>query len=960
VAAFDEKTQSLLRDLPDEKSAELFLERLANDHPQVHRSLLKNPGLLSDVLALTAWSPLLATTLESAPEYVSWLNRERANPRVRTTDELKESLGRFTLTNSILDPQVLLARFRRRELLRIYLHDIRRTHTVVETTEELSNLADAILDHSLNLARQDLDNKYGPPQYTADRGRVATSEFCIVALGKLGSCELNYSSDIDLLFLYSEDGNTSGKGERGEVTNREYFAKLAAAVAWLVGEPTAAEGAAYRVDLRLRPFGRDGALATSIAEAGRYYSQQAQRWELQALIRARRAAGSIGVQTRFAELVRAKIFRSEVSVAEALASVRTAKQKIDYQEKLKGGGFNVKIGRGGIREIEFIAQALQLAHAGRDPWLRPAHTLITLGRLADRDLISEVERTELSDAYVFLRTVEHRLQMEHGLQTHRVPLDPAHRSLLARRMKFAGDEGLSAFDGILALHTQNVRRAYERVFGDALEISETFEANSAPPPPGAQTHEETALQFATAVTLRHFQAGELDRVRTLIQDSAHRSLNWRRALILTARVAASLDKSDLTPNLTEKNLEAMVRMCGASEFFAEMLAGNPELIASLGEELLERSDFRSVLRASIDREKTFASELSAFRITWSKLLLNIGWRDATRALNLAESNQLQTQLAIASINAAYLIARREMARRLGNPVAGPRLAILGLGRLASGGVDFGSDLDLVFVYDAAVRSPYPSLTQDETYARLGELMISALSSITRTGHLYHVDLRLRPHGSDGPLASGAETLVDYTRNEAAIWEWLAYVKFRAVAGDLDFGRKVELQVRRTIHTAVSGVDDFELKSETNRVRARLQQEQGSARGRGLVDIKYGPGGMLDVYFAVRYLQLRHNVPDIDPDRSTISTLARLRDASCLSGGDYESICSGYTLLRRIDHEQRLMSGRSAQLPALDHPVMQDVAKRLDYKNSETLFDDLDEKMRGIRTSYLRILGDDSK
>ena len=230
--------------------------------------------MLSDALALAAWSPLLSTTLEQNPDYVSWLKRERADVRVRTRDQLKESLARFALTHSTLAPPVLLARFRRRELLRLYLHDVRRAHTLVETTEELSNLADAILDYALSLARQDLDNRFGVPQHE-DGGRTATAEFCIIALGKLGSWELNYASDIDLLFIYSDDGTTAGSSERDNISNREYFIKLSETVSKLVGHP-AGEGAAYRVDLRLRPYGRDGALACSLAEALRYYEKSAQ------------------------------------------------------------------------------------------------------------------------------------------------------------------------------------------------------------------------------------------------------------------------------------------------------------------------------------------------------------------------------------------------------------------------------------------------------------------------------------------------------------------------------------------------------------------------------------------------------------------------------------------------------------------------------------------------------------
>src|SRR6202140_1848285 len=377
-----------------------------------------------------------------------------------------ESLARFALTNSQLDPHVLLARFRRRELLRIYLHDIRRARTIVETTEELSNLADAILEYALNLSRQQLDNRYGSPQNTDAGGRISSAEFCIVALGKLGSRELNYASDIDLVFLFSDEGVASAGGSRGQVTNREYFVKLAESLLRLVSEPTG-EGAAYRIDVRLRPHGRDGALACALDEAVRYYDQTAQDWELQALIRARAAAGSHRLYQQFAQRVIGRVFRSDISVTTALTNVRLEKQKIDCQRERAEKGFNVKLGRGGIREIEFIAQALQIACGGRDPWLRAPHTLISLGRLAERALITESEHSQLSDAYHFLRALEHRLQMEHGLQTHTLLIDRERRDLAARRMNFSGGDVLADFEVALAMHTTNVRAAFDRIFAQA-------------------------------------------------------------------------------------------------------------------------------------------------------------------------------------------------------------------------------------------------------------------------------------------------------------------------------------------------------------------------------------------------------------------------------------------------------------------------------------------------------------
>ena len=435
----------LLVQLPDQRTAQLLFDRLIAENKSLERTFQRDSGLLSDVLTIAAWSPLLATTLENNPDYVTWLQRERAVTRVRTREELGESLGRFALINSQLNSHVMLARFRRRELLRTYLHDIRRTRTIVETTDELSSLADAILEYSLKLCRQELDNGYGSPQAIDAQGRISSAEFCVVALGKLGSRELNYASDIDLIFLFSEDGNTSAGGAGGPVSNREFFVRLAERLLRLVGEPTG-EGASYRIDARLRPYGREGALAASLSEAVNYYQRAAQDWELQALIRARSSAGEPGVFSRFAELTEQRVYRSNVSVAEALRSVREAKETIDIQHERPEKGFNVKLGRGGIREIEFIAQALQLAYGGDDPWLRTQHTLVTLGRLAERNLISEREHSQISDAYHFLRALEHRLQMEHGLQTHALPLEPARRELVAKRMNYFGADALAEFE----------------------------------------------------------------------------------------------------------------------------------------------------------------------------------------------------------------------------------------------------------------------------------------------------------------------------------------------------------------------------------------------------------------------------------------------------------------------------------------------------------------------------------
>jgi glutamate-ammonia-ligase adenylyltransferase len=363
-----------------------------------------------------------------------------------------------------------------------------------------------------------------------------------------------------------------------------------------------------------------------------------------------------------------------------------------------------------------------------------------------------------------------------------------------------------------------------------------------------------------------------------------------------------------------------------------------------------------VLRSAIDAEKNFPAELAALRLTWARLITEIGALDAAEQISVPEVNHLQTELAVASLNVAFLVARRELARRHGPLAAGPRVALLGMGRLGSGGVDYGSDLDILITYDSLVSSPVSSLTQDEAYARLAELMIAALSSITRDGYLYRVDLRLRPDGKNGPLVTSSEGFLDYLKERSAPWEWLAYVKLRAVGGDLELGRMIETHARHRIHETARSSDPVELKRETRYVRDRLEREKGS-RGRHTgIDIKYEPGGMLDVYFATRYLQLRDEVLDEGEDRSTAFTLERLRVEGSLSEEDFVGLSTGYSLLRSVDHNLRLIVGRSTRLPVADHPAARDVAIKLGFASAAQLHEILAERMRAIREAYDRITG----
>ncbi len=937
--------EELTENLPDAKAARLFFSRLSEKFPNEAKKLAKKEGLLSDILALVAFSPLFATTILQNPDYISWLDRQRSSSKVRGKEEILESLARFALVNTDVETNVLLARFRRRELLRVFLRDIRGLSTIVEITEEISNLADAILEYALRIARQELDNRYGNPLEVDEKDRKKLAQLCIVALGKLGSKELNYSSDIDLLFIYSNDGETSGQGTRDAVTNREYFVKLAEFITKLVGGQVG-EGAAYRVDLRLRPHGRVGTLAVPLSEAINYYQMSAQSWERQVLIRSRSSAGNEKIFQKFFEQVKSSVFSAAETTENALKNVRLSKEKINA-EKISDRNFNVKLGSGGIREIEFIAQALQLAYAGKDEWLRASHTLISLSRLADRKLLTESELTELFEAYEFLRRLEHRLQMENGLQTHLIPNEADKRLLIARRMNFTNAE---KFDASLNFYTSNVSRIFKRVFGneERSKIVETTAGFSS-----SKIDERTQESFS----------------QESINDFAESQQNQKLKMIFS-----SLDKSDVKINLKNGTLETLKLLSETSPHFAEMLAANPNLIKDLpnANENFNEENYLPIFLAVVKKGKDFRQELAMLRKSWSRFLLRIVVFDVFGKISTRETKRLQTNLAEASMETALFITRRELARRfpVRNDCGGGRInddsiedfpfAVLGLGKLGGGGMDYNSDLDLILLYDNEKSLPVSDLIHAEFYSRAAEIFVTVLSSLTREGHLYRVDLRLRPDGKNGTTSLSKMSFLNYLDTRAAMWEWLAYVKLRGVAGDLDLAKDAETNARKIIHQKAQEfkIQDLEftiLRGETLRIRERLEEEKANARKGKEIDIKFGAGGMLDVYFAMRFLQLRDNVQDDAENRSTVFMLKQLYENDSLNQEDFQNFTNGYEFLGELDHNLRLTIGRSTRLPLANRTVLQTIAKRMKLDSVKDLLEKLTAHRLEIHASFENIL-----
>ena len=898
----NDKYEHFFRDLPNADGARRFVEKLEQSDPKRIEGLRENEGLYSDVVTLAGFSPLLARTLLRNTNYLNWLSKERISTKVHSKEEVLESLARFSLTNSTLAPGLMLSRFRRRELIRIYLKDIRGLNTVSETTEDISNLADAIIEYALRLSIQEMDNRFGPPLFGNDDGKSERAEFAVIALGKLGSRELNYSSDIDLLFLYTKEGETNGNGTRGSVSNREYFVKVAEHLNKLIGSDSG-EGAPYRVDMRLRPHGRVGTLAISVADASKYYLAEARLWEKQVLIRSRCSAGIEDVFSEFFDLVEEAVFSTELTPREALESVRKSKQQIDTEHGRKRD-LDIKLSSGGIREIEFIAQAIQLAYGGEDNWLRKSHTLIALTRAADRGYIEDEELTILVEAYSFLRKLEHRLQMENGLQTHLVPDSIEKRLVIGQRMGFVF---VADFESELTRHMDGVKEIFLRIFGD-----------EAPLP-----HE------------RNPDSIQLDRRKT-----EDRKVE---AIVKSVRKSEAGKDFSRVPALKEFSRKAPV--------FARLLAANPAIVETLpspNDDDIVGFD-RSRMMTAVLEEESYPERLKIMRRVWAEEICSIAALEVFGKIGFVESIERQTSLAEASVETAYRVTSDRILSVTNENAL--RMVILCLGKLGAGGMDYGSDLDLVLIHDEEKVPPDSNESPAEFYARAAETLTRTISGMTRQGSLYKVDLRLRPDGRNGAITAGSHAFVRYLESRADVWEWLAYVKLRAVAGPKVLAADVETSARKALHSAALEHSPDALRLESYQMRGRLEEKKSSRRRSGEIDIKYGEGGLQDVYFAIRYLQLKHFVVDLPGQRGTLDSLRRLRESDAIGLENVMSFKLGYKFLRRLDHYLRLFSGRSSILRTGDRKLLDLLSESMNLSDSNELLSELTGHRMQIHSAF---------
>ena len=419
---------------------------------------------------------------------------------------------------------------------------------------------------------------------------------------------------------------------------------------------------------------------------------------------------------------------------------------------------------------------------------------------------------------------------------------------------------------------------------------------------------------------------------------------------------ASIEKSDYDLPATDKEISVLDRFAAVSPRFASMIAANPQLAASLPDpnDPIGEPDFESRIKAAVNHVSGFGPRMSVMRQEWAKLLIGIAVRDVFGSITVREAKRLQTKLAEACIEAALNIVLDELNSKFASNSDELNLAVLALGKLGGRGLDYDSDLDLILVYNDAAETG-AAVTNAEYYSRAAELFVTALSSMTRDGNLYRVDLRLRPYGSKGMSAISGESFLNYMRETAAVWEMLAFVKLRSVGGDTRLGSGVEDSTRRIIHERALAFDPAVLRAETLRVRQALEQQRARTRRGSDVDIKYGQGGMLDVYFAMRYLQLRDNVPDDAGDRSTAFTLERLGQAGSLTESEYHGLLTGYNFLSDLDHNLRLTVGRTTRLSMGNQLVLSTIAQRIGIASPVVLLEQLTLHRLAIRSAFESVL-----
>ena len=996
-----------------------FLDLLAatGAGPQLEKF---SAGQIRGVVALLSGSSALGNLLVANPGWLSALDIEQLKFPRRADGFRREIESRLKPKLEARDYAGALAelrRFKQREMLRIAARDLARLSNVVEITREISDLADVCLDAVWRICRQQFTGRFGQPFHQDAEGNWQRTEFCVLGMGKLGGQELNYSSDVDVLFLYSDEGEVfkappaKKKTQRATMSNHQFFSRLAEAFIAEVSRVTP-DGMLFRIDLRLRPEGDAGPLGRSLESYENYYTEWGQTWERMMLIKARGVAGDESLAAEFLEMIQPFRFPGSMS-PDVLHEVAAVKDRIEKEivgaEELER---NVKLGRGGIREIEFVAQSLQILHAGRLPFLQTAQTLPCLAKLAQYKLLAEEEAQQLDAAYQFLRDVEHRLQMEENQQTHTIPTDRQAQLRLARLMGFKSWAG---FEAALLMHTGNVRRVY-----DKLLKSDAPKSTHAVLPPefdGAEAEWENLLaahsfrdpetafrllkEFAEGPGYVHVSPHTTELARQLIlkflalcpkkepkvqspkpkvspqsatpllrEHATGVGVGNRQSPILSDpdRVVTRLDsfieaygtRTALFEmwNGNPAAFELMLLLFDRSEFLAEAAIRDPDLIDDFvaGGRLRQRKmapEILKDLRHGHDDEDQFFW----LRRYHEAELMRLGLRDI---LGLADFEQNLAELS-ALADACLQYALEVVMRK--NKIRTPPFVVIGLGKLGGCEIDYGSDLDLLFVTDARAKE-LPKLQ------RLAVNMKELLSRRTEQGMVFHTDARLRPDGEKGLLVNTLAAYEGYYRQRAQLWEIQALTRTRPVAGNLALGGKFQKlaatltdfskvaqasrlpkmksrRSRRDVCATLPACFVPDWKEQIHQMRLRIEKER-TPHGQDDLAIKTGKGGLMDAEFIAQALCLENGWPEAN----TLRALERARDAGALP--DAEKLLENYRKLRRVEGILRRWSYEGETVLPDDPAPYYRVSVRCGFATPEEFGKALAKWRKAIRTVYEKV------
>jgi glutamate-ammonia-ligase adenylyltransferase len=809
--------------------------------------------------------------------------------------------------------------FRHRELLRIVWRDLSGWSDCDATLLELSAVADSCIRAAFLRSSKELQGRYGVPR--DENG--AEASFIIVAMGKLGGGELNFSSDVDLVFLYSEAGETDGKRPQ---SNEEYFRRIAQHFIKLLNDKTA-DGFVYRVDVRLRPFGDSGPLAVSVAAFEDYLLQHGRDWERYAWVKARVVNAWNGTRDFYTDILRPFVYRRYLDFG-VFSSLRDMKSMIEQDGRAAANRDNIKLGPGGIREIEFIVQTLQLVRGGTDRSLRERSLMLAMEQLGSVQLLPDATVRDLAGSYRFLRDVENRLQMIADRQTHELPDTDVNRTRLAFAMGFAGWDELYAelnkrrkqvqagFDEILR-HERNKghdedANAPKEVIGDLEQLAEAGFSD-----PTEVMQRVNAMRSGQQYRrMDELGRKRLDRLLPAVLRSAAKAGNPLLALDGTLRVVDAIGRRSAYIALLNENtlaLERLVQLCGSSDFLARQVAAHPLLLDELLDQRIfleepTREDMANDLEqrfngvSSGDAEQHFET----LRNFQQAAVFRVAVADLSGTLPLMKVSDRLTDIGELVLAAALDMSMDELVARHGNPecvVEGKQrqagFAIAGYGKLGGLELGYGSDLDIVFMHDSEGESQETNgeqpLDNAVFFGRLARRITHILTMPTPTGSLYEVDTRLRPSGKSGLLVTSLAALDTYQKGDAWTWEHQALLRARAVAGNPTVCDEFE---KLRVRVLLNYVQRDTLKEEVIKMRARMRQELNKSNA-DQFDIKQGEGGVIDIEFLVQYLVLLHAPEQHDLLRysDNIRQLDALRDAGILTAQDTDVLADAYRAYR---------------------------------------------------------------